>query len=97
MTEKTHTCGCHNGTGDMKELEKNIGHVPVFFRDLAESDPGMHAAAMRDDHALHAQMQGAKKLGVTIEEVDEALRVAFMLAGMPSYVYGKTEAAEIFK
>ena len=109
----------------MKELEKNIGHVPVFFRDLAESDPGMHeavlkldnyiwadgalsrkqkklmaiaiAAAMRDDHALHAQMQGAKKLGVTIEEVDEALRVAFMLAGMPSYVYGKTEAAEIFK
>ena len=52
---------------------------------------------MRDDHALHAQMQGAKKLGVTIEEVDEALRVAFMLAGMPSYVYGKTEAAEIFK
>ncbi|HJK62495.1 MAG TPA: carboxymuconolactone decarboxylase family protein [Methanocorpusculum sp.] len=125
MTEKTHTCGCHSGTGDMKELEKNIGHVPVFFRDLAESDPGMHeavlkldnyiwadgalsrkqkklmaiaiAAAMRDDHALHAQMQGAKKLGVTIEEVDEALRVAFMLAGMPSYVYGKTEAAEIFK
>ena len=125
MTEKTHTCGCHNGTGEMKELEKNIGHVPVCFRDLAESDPGMHeavlkldnyiwadgalsrkqkklmaiaiAAAMRDDHALHAQMQGAKKLGVTIEEVDEALRVAFMLAGMPSYVYGKTEAAEIFK
>ena len=125
LTEKTHTCGRHNGTGSMKELEKNIGHVPVFFRDLAESDPGMHeavlkldnyiwadgalsrkqkklmaiaiAAAMRDDHALHAQMQGAKKLGVTIAEVDEALRVAFMLAGMPSYVYGKTEAAEIFK
>ena len=55
------------------------------------------AAAMRDDHALQAQMQGAKKLGVTLEEVEEALRVAFMLAGMPSYVYGKTEAAEIFK
>lgn len=124
MTEKIHTCGCHHETGGMKELEKNIGHVPVFFRDLAESDPAMHeaalkldnyiwsdgalsrkqkklmaiaiAAAMRDDHALHAQMQGAKKLGVTMEEVDEALRVAFMLAGMPSYVYGKTEAAEIF-
>lgn len=125
MTEKTHTCGCHTGAGDMKELEKNIGHVPVFFRGLAESDPSMHeailkldnyiwadgalsrkqkklmaiaiAAAMRDDHALHAQMQGAKKLGVTLAEVEEALRVTFMLAGMPSYVYGKTEAAEIFK
>ena len=125
MTEKTHTCGCHQEPGGMKELEKNIGHVPVFFRGLAESDPSMHeailkldnyiwadgalsrkqkklmaiaiAAAMRDDHALHAQMQGAKKLGVTLEEVEEALRVAFMLAGMPSYVYGKTEAAEIFK
>ena len=55
------------------------------------------AAAMRDDHALHAQMQGAKQLGVTMAEVEEALRVTFMLAGMPSYVYGKTEAAEIFK
>jgi len=125
MTEKTHTCGCHHEAGGMKELEKNIGHVPIFFRGLAESDPAMHeailkldnyiwsdgvlsrkqkklmaiaiAAAMRDDHALHAQMQGAKKLGVTMEEVEEALRVAFMLAGMPSYVYGKTEAAEIFK
>lgn len=125
MTEKTHTCGCHQETSGMKELEKNIGHVPVFFRGLAESDPSMHeailkldnyiwsdgalsrkqkklmaiaiAAALRDDHALHAQMQGAKKLGVTLEEVEEALRVAFMLAGMPSYVYGKTEAADIFK
>lgn len=109
----------------MNELEHNIGHVPVFFKNLAETDPSMHeavlkldnyiwadgvlsrktkkllaisiAAAMRDKHALHAQLQGAKKLGVTIEEVDEALRVTFMLAGMPSYVYGKQAATEIFK
>ena len=54
MTEKTHTCGCHNGTGDMKELEKNIGHVPVFFRDLAESDPGMHEAVLKLDNYIWA-------------------------------------------
>lgn len=129
MTEplKT-TCGCggHFGqTSGMNNLEKNIGHVPVFFRDLAKSDPSMHAAilkldnyiwadgalsrkqkkliaiaiatAMRDEHALHAQLQGAKQLGVTMPEVEETLRVAFMLSGMPSYVYGKTKAAEIFK
>ena len=129
MTDPQKTpCGCggHAGhAGGMKELEKNIGHVPVFFRGLAESDPAMHeailkldnyiwadgalsrkhkkliaiaiATAMRDEHALHAQLQGAKQLGVTMPEVEEALRVAFMLSGMPSYVYGKSKAAEIFK
>jgi alkylhydroperoxidase/carboxymuconolactone decarboxylase family protein YurZ len=119
------TCGCHgHHGGKMDELERNIGHVPVFFRQLAETDPAMHeavlkldnyiwadgaltrktkkllaisiAAAMRDEHALYAQLQGAKQLGVTLDEVDEALRVAFMLAGMPSYVYGKQAAAKVF-
>ena len=59
------------------------------------------AAAMRDDHALHANMQGAKKLGVTLAEVEEALRHCVLRSCLPacrpSYVYGKTEAAEIFK
>ncbi|MDO5844415.1 MAG: carboxymuconolactone decarboxylase family protein [Methanocorpusculum sp.] len=108
-----------------KELEEKIGHVPVFFRELASSDPQMHeavlkidnyvwadgkisrknkklmaiaiASALRDDNALKAQLAGAKKLGLTIEEVDEALRVAFMLSGMPAYVHGKYAANETFK
>ncbi|HJJ41429.1 MAG TPA: carboxymuconolactone decarboxylase family protein, partial [Methanocorpusculum sp.] len=55
------------------------------------------AAAMRDSHALHAQLQGAKNLGITLGEVDEVLRVTFMLAGMPAYVYGKTAAESIYR
>lgn len=47
------------------------------------------AAALRDQHAIKAQMQGAHALGVTKDEVEEALRVAFLLAGMPAYVNGK--------
>lgn len=54
------------------------------------------AAALRDTHATKAQLMGAKKLGVTLDEIDEALRVAFMLSGMPAYVQGKTAAEEIF-
>jgi alkylhydroperoxidase/carboxymuconolactone decarboxylase family protein YurZ len=112
--EKKGTCGCQ---GKMKELEHNIGHVPVFFKELAESDPLIHdavlkldnyiwsdgsltrkekkliaigiAAAMRDDHALRAQLAGAQMVGVSLDEVEEALRVSYMLAGMPSYVHGK--------
>ena len=111
--------------GKHHDLESKIGHVPVFFKHLADSDPTMHdavlkldsyiwadgllsrkqkkltaiaiAAAMRDNHALHAQLQGAKNLGITLGEVDETLRVTFMLAGMPAYVYGKTAAESIFK
>ena len=120
--EKKSTCGCH---GKMCDLEHNIGHVPVFFKELAESDPLIHeavlkldnyiwsdgsltrknkkliaigiAAAMRDDHALRAQLAGAQMVGVTAEEVEEALRVSFMLAGMPSYVHGKYVAKSIFQ
>ncbi|MDD1676470.1 MAG: carboxymuconolactone decarboxylase family protein [Methanomicrobiales archaeon] len=55
------------------------------------------AAALRDQHAVHAQLAGAAKLGVTKEEVEEALRVTFLLSGMPAYVYGKAALDEIMK
>ncbi len=42
-------------------------------------------------------MAGAKHLGVTMAEMDEAMRVAFLLAGMPAYVYGKSAAEEFLK
>lgn len=53
------------------------------------------AASMRDQHAIKAQMAGAKNLGVTKDEVEEALRVAYLLAGMPAYVNGKVIEEEI--
>ncbi|HJJ49977.1 MAG TPA: carboxymuconolactone decarboxylase family protein [Methanocorpusculum sp.] len=102
-----------------------MGHVPVFFKELADSDPLIQeavlkldnyiwsdgsltrkqkkliaigiAAAMRDDHALRAHLNGAKMVGVVQEEVEEALRVSYMLAGMPSYVHGKYVAKPIFQ
>jgi len=55
------------------------------------------AAALRDQHAVHAQLAGAAKLGVTKDEVEEALRVTFLLSGMPAYVYGKAALDEIMK
>ena len=55
------------------------------------------AAALRDRHAVRAQMAGASHLGITMEEIDEALRVTFLLAGMPAYVYGKAAAEELVK
>jgi 4-carboxymuconolactone decarboxylase len=55
------------------------------------------AAALRDRHAVRAQMAGASHLGITMEEIDEALRVTFLLAGMPAYVYGKTAAEELLR
>ncbi|HZD43105.1 MAG TPA: carboxymuconolactone decarboxylase family protein [Methanomicrobiales archaeon] len=55
------------------------------------------ACALRDGHAVRAQMAGAKHLGITMQEMDEALRVTFLLAGMPAYVYGKTAAEEMLK
>jgi len=30
-------------------------------------------------------------------EIEEALRVAFLLAGMPAYVYGKAQLDEVIK
>lgn len=55
------------------------------------------AAALRDQHAVHAQLAGAANLGVTKREVEEALRVSFLLAGMPAYVYGKAQMDEVMK
>jgi alkylhydroperoxidase/carboxymuconolactone decarboxylase family protein YurZ len=46
---------------------------------------------------VRAQLAGAANLGVTKEEVDEALRVTFLLSGMPAYVYGKAQLDEIMK
>jgi 4-carboxymuconolactone decarboxylase len=55
------------------------------------------AAALRDQHAVRAQIAGAANLGVTKAEVEEALRVTFLLSGMPAYVYGKAQLDEVMK
>jgi alkylhydroperoxidase/carboxymuconolactone decarboxylase family protein YurZ len=55
------------------------------------------AAALRDPHAVRAQLAGASKLGLKKEQVEEALRVTFLLSGMPAYVYGKAAMEEIMK
>jgi 4-carboxymuconolactone decarboxylase len=55
------------------------------------------AAALRDPHAVRAQLAGAPKLGIKKEEVEEALRVTFLLSGMPAYVYGKAAMEEMMK
>jgi len=109
----------------IETLEKKIGKVPKFFKELTENDPAMYelvmkfeehiwdegalsrktkkliaiaiAAALRDQHAVHAQLAGAANLGVTKEEVEEALRVTFLLSGMPAYVYGKAQLDEVMK
>ena len=114
-----------NTEKELKDLEKKIGKVPKFFKELTEKEPQMYelvmrleghiwddgaltrktkkliaiaiAAALRDQHAVHAQMAGAANLGVTKAEVEEALRVSFLLAGMPAYVYGKTQIDEVMK
>ena len=109
----------------LKKLEKNIGKVPKFFKELTTKEPEMFnlvmrfeqhiwddgkiscktkkliaiaiAAAMRDQHAVRAQLAGAANVGVTKAEVEEALRVTFLLAGMPAYVYGKAQLDEVMK
>ncbi|HTY52494.1 MAG TPA: carboxymuconolactone decarboxylase family protein [Methanomicrobiales archaeon] len=110
-------------TKGMKELEKKIGKVPVFFVELMKTQPDMHeailafdqhiwddgalsrktkkilaiaiAAALRDQHAVKAQLAGAKRLGVSPDEIEEALRVTFLLSGMPAYVYGRAAMDDI--
>ena len=109
----------------LKNLEKKIGKVPKFFKELTVKEPEMFklvmrfeqhiwddgeisgktkkliaiaiAAALRDQHAVHAQLAGAAKLGVSKEEIEEALRVTFLLSGMPAYVYGKAQMDEVMK
>jgi alkylhydroperoxidase/carboxymuconolactone decarboxylase family protein YurZ len=110
---------------DLRSLEKKIGKVPKFFKELTTNEPEMFslvmrfeqhiwddgkltkktkkliaiaiAAAMRDQHAVRAQLAGAKNLGVTKAEIEEALRVTFLLSGMPAYVYGKAQLDEVMK
>jgi alkylhydroperoxidase/carboxymuconolactone decarboxylase family protein YurZ len=110
---------------DLKSLEKKIGKVPKFFKELTTKEPEMFnmvmrfeqhiwddgklskktkkiiaiaiAAALRDQHAVRAQIAGAANLGVTKGEVEEALRVTFLLSGMPAYVYGKAQLDEVMK
>ena len=110
---------------ELKGLEKKIGKVPKFFKELTVNDPDMYnlvikmenhiwddgklsrktkkliaiaiAAALRDQHAVRAQLMGAANLGVTKAEVEEALRVTFLLSGMPAYVYGKAQIDEVMK
>jgi len=110
---------------ELKSLEKKIGKVPKFFKELTTKEPEMFnlvmkfenhiwddgeltkqtkkliaiaiAAALRDQHAVRAQMAGAKNLGVTKAEVEEALRVTFLLSGMPAYVYGRAQLDEVMK
>jgi len=110
---------------ELKGLEKKIGKVPKFFKELTTNDPGMFnlvikmedhiwsdgkltkktkkliaiaiAASLRDQHAVRAQLMGAANLGCTKAEIEEALRVAFLLAGMPAYVYGKAQLDEVMK
>ena len=110
---------------ELMELEKKIGKVPNFFKELTEKEPKMYelvmrfeghvwddgaltrktkkvmaiaiAAALRDQHAVRAQLAGAKNLGVTKAEIEEALRVTFLLSGMPAYVYGKAQLDEVMK
>ncbi|HSA38070.1 MAG TPA: carboxymuconolactone decarboxylase family protein [Methanoregula sp.] len=55
------------------------------------------AAALRDQHAVRAQLAGAKNLGVSKAEIEEALRVTFLLSGMPAYVYGKAQLDDVMK
>ena len=108
---------------ELSSLEKKIGKVPKFFRELTTKEPEMFdlvmrfeqhiwddgkltkktkkliaiaiAAALRDQHAVRAQLAGAKNLGVTKAEIEEALRVSFLLSGMPAYVYGKAQLDEV--
>jgi 4-carboxymuconolactone decarboxylase len=110
---------------DLRSLEKKIGKVPKFFKELTTNEPEMFslvmrfeqhiwddgklsrktkkliaiaiAAALRDQHAVLAQLAGAKNLGVTKAEVEEALRVTFLLSGMPAYVYGKAQLDDVMK
>lgn len=110
---------------DIKSLEKKIGKVPKFFKELTTKEPEMFnlvmkfenhiwddgeltkktkkliaiaiAAALRDQHAVRAQLAGAKNVGCTKAEVEEALRVTFLLSGMPAYVYGRAQLDDVMK
>ena len=109
----------------LKELEEQIGKVPLIVKKWATEDPELKewitemdkhiwkdgklsrqtkkiiavcvAAALRDRHAVRAQAAGASNLGVDYDEMEEALRVTFLLAGMPAYTYGRTAIDDFMK
>ena len=79
------------------KLEGHIWDDGVLTRQTKKLIAVAIAASLRDQHATRAQLEGAEKLGVTKAEVEEALRVAFLLAGMPAYVYGKAQLDELMR
>ena len=93
---------------DLKEMSPEMYDAVIGLDQMVWSDGALTrqtkkiiaivvAAALRDTHAVREQMAGAKKLGVTNDEIEEGLRVAFLLAGMPSYIYGKMALEELMK
>lgn len=91
---------------DLAENEPDMYHMIMRLEDHVWGDGALTrktkkliaiaiAAALRDPHAVRAQLAGAPKLGLKKEEIEEALRVTFLLSGMPAYVYGKAAMEEI--
>jgi 4-carboxymuconolactone decarboxylase len=78
-------------------LEEHIWGDGALTRQTKKLIAIAIAAALRDPHAVRAQLAGAPKLGLKKEEVEEALRVTFLLSGMPAYVYGKAAMEEMMK
>ncbi len=79
------------------KLEKHIWDDGALTRQTKKLIAIAIAAALRDEHAVMAQLRGAENLGISKSEVEEALRVAFLLSGMPAYVYGKAKLDEVMK
>lgn len=79
------------------KLESHIWDDGALSRQTKKLIAIAIAAALRDQHAVRAQLNGAQNLGISKGEVEEALRVAFLLAGMPAYVYGKAQLDEVMK
>ncbi|HIH40116.1 MAG TPA: carboxymuconolactone decarboxylase family protein [Halobacteria archaeon] len=93
---------------DLKDLSPEMYEMLVDLDNMIWADGALSrkvkkiiaiavAAALRDTHAVKEQTAGAKKLGVTDEEIEEGLRVSFLLAGMPSYMYGKIAVKDVMK
>ncbi|HJJ50228.1 MAG TPA: carboxymuconolactone decarboxylase family protein, partial [Methanocorpusculum sp.] len=49
LEQKKGTCGVPN---EMDKLQHNIGHVPVFFKELADSDPLIQEAVLKLDNYI---------------------------------------------
>ena len=77
------------------KLESHVWGDGVLTRKTKKLIAIAIAASLRDQHAVNAQLQGAANLGITKAEVEEALRVAFLLAWMPAYVYGRAKLEEV--